>query len=162
MHNTNQEIKMQKKQKNHTENISMNPLKNHSKLVAILFALMLCFVATPSFAQVSMEDALQKQKDLAQAKFMREMDAMLNMAREAGFGEDEIRQITVERNGKQINVWEMIEQEKRRKQRAASLVVKPKDRYLTVQDITDEIESKDSLRLDILRKDLIFVGAEEK
>ena len=36
------------------------------------------------------------------------------------------------------------------------------DRYLTVMDITSELQSLESRDLDTLRKKMVFVGAEEK
>ena len=37
-----------------------------------------------------------------------------------------------------------------------------RDRYLTVQDIMGELKSQEYGKLDSLREELVFIGAEEK
>ncbi|HIG78374.1 MAG TPA: hypothetical protein EYQ48_11065, partial [Candidatus Lambdaproteobacteria bacterium] len=97
-------------------------------------------------------------------KFIEEMQTLLDAAMKSGFSEKEIREITVTRNGKVVHIWDFLEQEKLREKKDA-LARKssiPRDRYLTVMDIADELEGGETRDLDDLKDKSIFVGAEEK
>ena len=108
------------------------------------------------------EKTIEKEKK--RQKFMLEMKNLLNAAIKSGFSEKEIREITVVRNGKVLYVWDFLEQEKLRikKEELNQKKSKPIDRYLTVMDISDELESFETKDLDLLKDKSIFVGAEEK
>ena len=95
-------------------------------------------------------------------KFLAEMETLIKAAQDAGFSEQDIREMTITRKGKTINVWEFLEQEKLKRKREERLRFVPRDRYLTVMDITSELQSLESRNLDTLRKIKVFVGAEEK
>ncbi|MBS1254215.1 MAG: hypothetical protein MAG581_00004 [Deltaproteobacteria bacterium] len=97
-------------------------------------------------------------------KFVNEMQALLDAAMKSGFSEKEIREISVTREGKLIHVWDFLEQEKLRQKKEALAKKKfiPLERYLTVMDIADELESGETRKLDALKDKSIFVGAEEK
>jgi len=103
-------------------------------------------------------------EDLKRKKFLLEMQNLLNAASKSGFKEDEIREITVIRDGKVIYVWDFLENEKLRlkKEELANKKSKPLERYLTVMDISDELEKRETKELDILKDKSIFVGAEQK
>ena len=104
------------------------------------------------------------EEDKKRQKFLLEMKKLLNAAVKSGFSEKEIREITVVRNGKVLYVWDFLEQEKLRlkKEELNKKRTKPLDRYLTVMDISDELESFETRDLDILKEKSIFVGAEQK
>ena len=97
-------------------------------------------------------------------KFFQEMQALLDAAQKSGFSEKQIREINVTRAGKLVNVWDFLEQEKLRQKKEALAKKKfvPRERYLTVMDIANELESSETRELDALKDRSIFVGAEEK
>jgi hypothetical protein len=92
------------------------------------------------------------------------MQTLLDAASKSGFSEKEIREITVTRKGKVVHVWDFLEQAKlqQKKDALAKKRSKPLDRYLTVMDIAEEIQSGETRDLDALKDKSIFVGAEEK
>ena len=108
------------------------------------------------------EKALIAEKELQ--KFITEMQTLLDAASKSGFSEKEIREITVTRKGKVVHVWDFLEQAKlqQKKDALAKKRSKPLDRYLTVMDIAEEIQSGETRDLDALKDKSIFVGAEEK
>ena len=97
-------------------------------------------------------------------KFLEEMRKLLFAATNSGFNEKEIREITVTRNGKVINVWDFLEMTKlkQKKDERNKKRSKPLERYLTVMDISEEIESNETRDLDILKDKTTFLGVEEK
>ena len=97
-------------------------------------------------------------------KFKADMQNLLDAASKSGFSEKEIREITVTRNGKLVKVWDFLEQAKlqQKKDKLANKRSKPLERYLTVMDIVEEMESGETKDLDSLKDKSIFVGAEEK
>ena len=123
--------------------------------------LLSCFVALPSLQAQNMTE-----KDAVAARieqrFLNELETLLKAARDAQFPEEEVRSITVQREGKTINAFEYLEQAKRQQARKESRRVVLRDRYLTVQDIMGELKSQESGKLDSLREELVFIGAEEK
>ncbi len=108
------------------------------------------------------EKALEAEKE--RKKFLEEMQTLLDAAMKSGFSEKEIREITITRKGKVVHVWDFLEQEKLREKKVAldKKRFKQLDRYLTVMDIADELESGETRDLDALKDKSIFVGAEEK
>ena len=97
-------------------------------------------------------------------KFVKEMQALLEAAQKSGFSEKQIRDISVKRDGKLVYVWDFLEQEKLRQKKEALAKNKfvTRERYLTVMDIADELESSETRKLDALKDRSIFMGAEEK
>ena len=108
------------------------------------------------------EKAIEAEKE--RKKFLEEMQTLLDVAMKSGFSEKEIREITITRKGKVVHVWDFLEQEKLREKKVALAKKRSKqlDRYLTVMDIADELESGETRDLDALKDKSIFVGAEEK
>ena len=104
-----------------------------------------------------------KAKRLRQ-KFVKEMQALLDAAQKSGFSENQIREISVTRDGKLVYEWDFLEQEKLRQKKEALAKKKfvPLERYLTVMDIANELESSETRELDALKDRSIFVGADEK
>ena len=108
------------------------------------------------------EKALIAEKE--RQKFIAEMQTLLDAASKSGFSEKEIREITVTRKGKVVHVWDFLEQEKLRQKKEALAKRKfvLRERYLTVMDIANELESIETRKLDALKDRSIFMGAEEK
>ena len=97
-------------------------------------------------------------------KFVKEMQDLLDAAKKSGFSEKQIREISVTRDGKLVHIWDFLEQEKLR-QKKESIAKKKfvlRERYLTVMDIANELESSETRELDALRDRSVFMGAEEK
>jgi acetyl-CoA acetyltransferase len=108
------------------------------------------------------EKALIAEKE--KQKFLTEMQTLLNAASKAGFSEKEIREITVTRKGKVVHVWDFLEQAKlqQKKDALAKKRSKPRERYLTVMDIAEEMQSGETRDLDAIKDKSTFIGAEEK
>ena len=97
-------------------------------------------------------------------KFVKEMQDLLDAAKKSGFSEKQIREISVTRDGKLVHVWDFLEQEKlhQKKEALAKKKFVLRERYLTVMDIANELESSETRELDALRDRSVFMGAEEK
>ncbi len=110
------------------------------------------------------KDEKQIKADKKNEKFLKEMEKLINAALKSGFSEKEVREITIVRKGKVVYVWDFLEQEKLRKKKEALNKKKSKrlERYLTVMDIANELESSETKNLDTLKDNSIFVGAEQK
>ena len=135
-------------------------------LLVLLFAFLswnVPFVTNQNvFSQSYSEKEAKAEKE--RQKFVKEMQALLDAAQKSGFSEKQIRDISVTRDGKLVYVWDFLEQEKLR-QKKESLAKKkflPRERYLTVMDIANELESSETRELDALKNRSIFVGVEEK
>ena len=92
-------------------------------------------------------------------KFVKEMQALIEAAQKSGFSEKQIRDISVTRDGKLVYVWDFLEQEKirQKKEDLAKKKFVPRERYLTVMDIANELESSETLELDALKLSLIHI-----
>ena len=112
----------------------------------------------------SEQDENEAKAEKEQQKFVKEMKALLDAAQKSGFSEKQIREISVTRDGKLVHVWDFLEQEKLRQKKEALAKKKfvPRERYLTVMDITNELESSETRELDALKDRSIFMGSEEK
>lgn len=103
------------------------------------------------------EEAKQRSETLS------EMENLIRVAREAGFTEDELREITVERDGEKINVWDFIQVEKERMALAKKEQEEAaKKRFITVSDITEDLNQRESRQISNLRDRLLFSGEEEQ
>ena len=112
----------------------------------------------------SEQDEKRAKAEKERQKFVKEMQALIDAAQKSGFSEKQIRDISVTRNGKLVYVWDFLEQEKVRQKKEALAKKKfvTRERYLTVMDIANELESSETLELDALKDRSIFMGAEEK
>ena len=112
----------------------------------------------------SEQDEKEAKAEKERQKFVKEMQALIEAAQKSGFSEKQIRDISVTRDGKLVYVWDFLEQEKLRQKKEALAKKKfvTRDRYLTVMDIADELESSETRELDALKDRSIFMGAEEK
>ena len=135
-------------------------------LLVAFFAWNVPFVTNQNvFSQsYSEQDEKRAKAEKERQKFVNEMKALLDAAQKSGFSEKQIRDISVTRDGKLVYVWDFLEQEKLRQKKDALAKKKfvTRERYLTVMDITDELESSETRELDALKDRSIFMGAEEK
>ena len=138
-------------------------------LLVLLFTFLACNVPYVTNQNVfsqsySEQDEKEAKAEKERQKFVKEMQALLDAAQKSGFSEKQIRDISVTRDGKLVHVWDFLEQEKLRQKKEALAKKKfvPRERYLTVMDIANELESSETLDLDALKERNIFVGAEEK
>ena len=118
-------------------------------------------VFSQSFSE---QDEKEAKVEKERQKFVKEIQALVDAAQKSGFSEKQIREISVTRDGKLVYVWDFLEQEKLRQKKEALAKNKfvTRERYLTVMDIADELESSETRDLDALKDRNIFVGAEEK
>ena len=137
-------------------------------LLVLLFACLtwnVPFVTNQNvFSQSYSEQAEKRAKaEKERQKFVKEMQSLLDAAQKSGISEKQIREISVTRDGKLVHVWDFLEQEKLRqkKEDLAKKKFVTRDRYLTVMDIADELESSETRELDALKDRSIFMGAEE-
>ena len=109
-------------------------------------------------------DEKEERAEKERQKFVNEMQALLDAAKKSGCSEKQVREISVTRDGKLVHVWDYLEQEKLRKKKEdlAKKKFVPRERYLTVMDIANELESSETRDLDALKDRSIFVGAQEK
>ena len=119
------------------------------------------YVFSQSYSE---QDEKEAKAEKERQKFVKEMQALLDAAQKSGFSDKQIREISVTRDGKLVHVWDFLEQEKLRQKKEALAKKKffPQERYLTVMDIANELESSETRELDALKDRSIFVGAEEK
>ena len=117
-------------------------------LLVLLFAFLswnVPFVTNQNvFSQsYSEQDEKEANAEKERQKFVKEMQALLDAAQKSGFSEKQIREISVTRNGKLVHVWDFLEQEElsQKKKALAKKKFVPRERYLTVMDITNEVES---------------------
>ena len=135
-------------------------------LLFAFFAWNVPFVTNQNVFSQSYSEQHEKRakEEKERLKFVKEMQALLDAAQKSGFSEKQIRDISVTRDGKLVYVWDFLEQEKLRQKKEALAKNKfvTRERYLTVMDIADELESSETRKLDALKDRIIFMGAEEK
>ena len=105
---------------------------------------------------------IANKKSREREKFIIELETLIKAAKNAGFSDKDIKEITITRDGKTIVVWEFLAQEKIRERRNKIKGSFNKKKYFTVLDISDELESKEYTDLDSLREKMIFVGDENQ
>ena len=124
----------------------MKRFHNWKKLMALLgmAALMGLAVAAPVRTQEAENEGF---RDVVELK------RLLEVAREAGFSEKEMREITIEDdNGNVINVWKYLEEVERKKRLEAEKRKAQEEKvYLTVQDVFEELEKGEPADLTQLR-----------
>ena len=138
-------------------------------LLVLLFAFLSWNVPFVTNQNVFSQSYSEKYENESKAKrehekFVKEMQDLLDAARKSGFSEKQIREISVTRDGKPVHVWDFLEQEKLRQKKEALAKKKfvLRERYLTVMDIANELESSETRELDALKDRSVFMGAEEK
>lgn len=118
----------------------------------------------PSLHAQSIADLDEKARRLERERkqFVKELETLITAAKDAGFSEEELKAVTLDRKGKTIVVWEYLEQERIREKLREGRKFKPRDRYLTVLDVTNELQSRERLQLDDLQERAVFTGTEEQ
>jgi hypothetical protein len=88
-----------------------------------------------------------------------ELRRLIELARESGFSDEQVRQITVEDvNGNVINAWAFLKaHERRQKRRTERLTAEQSKVYLSPKDVIRELDEKQAQDLDRLRDKLLFV-----
>ena len=138
-------------------------------LVGLLLAFALLLLGEsvlrpPSLHAQSIADLDEKARRLERERkqFVKELETLITAAKDAGFSEEELKAVTLDRKGKTIVVWEYLEQERIREKLREGRKFKPRDRYLTVLDVTNELQSRERLQLDDLQERAVFTGTEEQ
>ena len=86
-----------------------------------------------------------------------ELEQLIEVARESGFTQEDIEQITIEDEGREINAWEFLQEMKRKralereKSRAQSTKI-----YLTIQGILADLAEEKKDDLSTLRDESIY------
>lgn len=89
---------------------------------------------------------------------LEELKRLLEIARESGFSEEQIRKITVEDDeGNVVIAWKFIQEIERRRKAEADRVAAEKSRvYLTPRDVFDELDGQQKGDINRLRNSLQF------
>jgi hypothetical protein len=87
-----------------------------------------------------------------------QLERLFHVAKESGFGEAELRQITIEdEHGKTVNAWEYLEEMKRRRTvKTTGDQERLRKIYLTVQDVLAELRRREKEDLRDLRDKSVF------
>jgi hypothetical protein len=135
-------------------------------LPALWLALALPALPLPAMAQGAAQgdaaeklnlDALQ-QEDLNQGFYdLQELIRLIEIARESGFSEEQIREITIEDQGRVINAWEYLKEIQARRAAEEQRIREQESRvYLTVQDVVEDLMKMEQKDLHQLRESLLF------
>lgn len=136
-------------------------------LVGTIFFALPLGAQSQKFILSELEDTsemTEKELEAAKArlKTLREYQKLIDVAKNAGFNDEELRKISVERDGETIFLLEFIEAEVRQMQKDKKEKEEAsKKRYITVKDITEDLNLKESDQISNLRDTLIFSGEEE-
>jgi hypothetical protein len=105
------------------------------------------------------EEGTEAVPELVGAYDIEELRRLIELARESGFSEEQVRQITVEDvNGNVINAWAFLKaHERRQKRRTERLAAEDSKVYLSPKDVIQELDEKQAQDLDRLRDKLLFV-----
>ena len=138
-----------------------------------LFCLFWISIGLPVAANSPSEDHKQGAKDQEEAldehqlelkrkhkKMIRDMENLLRVAQEVGFTEEELKKITVQQEGEVINVWEFLQKENESQSAQKDEDLPQKKQYLTVQDITKELNKREKKQINTLKQTLMFSGKE--
>ena len=99
-----------------------------------------------------------RQEDLTQGFYdLQELIRLIEIARESGFTEAQVREITIEDQGRVINAWEYLQEiQARRAAEEARLRERESRVYLTVQDVVADLMQMEDDDLHRLRESLLF------
>ncbi|MDH5752377.1 MAG: hypothetical protein OEZ59_08170 [Deltaproteobacteria bacterium] len=88
-----------------------------------------------------------------------ELKRMIQMARESGFTEEQVREITIEdTDGTQVNAWKYIKNYELYMKLQQSRQEEERNKvYLTPQDVITELNGKQNGEIDSLRENLLLV-----
>ena len=97
------------------------------------------------------------------AKLLQEMQRYLDVAREAGFTEQELKEITIDRNGEVLNVWQYIQNELAHQKKLEQQQKQFRNKlYLNADDVLEDLQDKQPEQIRKLRQKLILTGRQEK
>jgi len=87
-----------------------------------------------------------------------ELERLFQIAKESGFGEEELRQIAIEdEQGKTVNAWDYLQEMRRRRSlKDRSSQERLQKIYLTVQDVLAELRRREKEDLKDLRDKSVF------
>jgi DNA-binding transcriptional MerR regulator len=87
-----------------------------------------------------------------------QLERLFRVAREAGFSEEELKQITIEdEQGRTVNAWDYLEEVKRRRTvKDRSAQERLQKIYLTVQDVLADLRRREKEDLKELRDKSVF------
>jgi len=123
----------------------MNKIRGWKHLLALLAlgAALGLLAAAPALTQEERSEGFRN---------VEELKRLLEVARESGFSEQELREITIEDDGEVINVWEYLEELERQKRLAAERRKAEREKvYFTVQDIFADLDKAEPADLTRLR-----------
>lgn len=123
----------------------MNKIRGWKHLLALLAlgAALGLLAAAPALTQEERGEGFRN---------VEELKRLLEVARESGFSEQELREITIEDDGEVINVWEYLEELERQKRLAAERRKAEREKvYFTVQDIFADLDKAEPADLTRLR-----------
>ena len=87
-----------------------------------------------------------------------DLKRLIQVARESGFTESEIREITIEFNGELINAWDFLQEMERQRLEAQRRVAEEEAKqFLTIQDIFADLDTNDQQETTQLRDNLLFL-----
>lgn len=101
--------------------------------------------------------AMAQEVDLEGFYDLEELERLIQIARESGFSQEEIAEITIEDNGKVINALEYLEAQKIKRRLADEKArEKAAKKYLTIQDILRELAKDTQGDIEQLRDESVF------
>ena len=106
---------------------------------------------------------LGDEQEQQSAKLLREMQRYLDVAREAGFTEQELKEVTIERNGEVVNVWQYIQNELTRQKKLEQEKKQSRNKlYLDADDVREDLRGEQPSQISKLRQKLTLTGRQEK
>jgi len=88
---------------------------------------------------------------------LQELIRLLEVAKESGFTEEQLKDITVEDEGRLINAWEYVQEQRRKAEATAKARQERESRvYLTVKDVVKELMELEPKDLRKLRDELVL------
>lgn len=130
--------------------------------VALSVAVALVAVAacwSPLLQSVASAQALYELPRIEGDYDIEELKRLIDAARESGFTEEQIREITVEdEDGNVINAWEFLQEHERRRRAEAERIAAERARvYLTPHDVISELDANQPGDINSLREKMLFV-----
>lgn len=118
---------------------------------------------TYEFGDISTMSEEEIEAEKQSIKRLLELEKLIKTAKSAGFTDEELQVITIERNGEKIKVWDFIKQERERMRLAKKKMMEASNkRYLTVEDITEDLIMNEGNQLKEIKNNSIFSGEIEE
>lgn len=120
----------------------------------------LCWIAfAPAFGGLQAQQDPAVLSSIIKGEYdFHELKRLLELARESGFTEEQLKNITVEdESGNTVNAWDFLQEiERRRKEEADRLAAERARVYLTPHDVFKELDGKQRQDIDTLREKMLF------